>query len=252
MRHHALSAGVPDLICLSWNVHRARGNDGVFDPQRTLDTLMDAAWRPDIDALCLQEADAERPPYGKIFDASDIETRTGLRSVHTDASLRYSAQSTGFLGMIVFLHSDVTVRDVRIIDLPGVYPRGAVIVEGEKDGTPFCLINTHLSLSQPLRMAQMRTIGQHLARYEPRQTVLVGDLNEWRPWLGLAFSQRIAGHRFMGPAKASFPVQLPILPLDRVLASHRARVTSVEVLDSPAIRTTSDHRPILGHVNLTP
>lgn len=238
--------------CLSWNVHRARGNDEVVDPDRTLRTLVDEVWREGTNALFLQEADEERPPYGQLFDIDHIESLTGLRSVHTGPRQRYSAQSGGFLGTIVLLHPSIIVEDVRLLDLPGHYPRGAVIVDAARDGAVFRLIVTHLSLSQALRIVQLRTIGQHLQRSEQRQTVLAGDLNEWRPWGGFALSPRVLGATYKGPARASFPIRRPFLPLDRVLATAPARVEDVEVLDGPAIRMTSDHRPIRASVRLGP
>lgn len=238
------------LSCLSWNVHRARGNDGIVDPERTLRTFMDEVWRDSTDALLLQEADEERPPYGRIFDIDSIENRTGLRSVHTGPKSRYSENSGGFLGTIVFLHPSIVVDDVRLLDLPGHYPRGAVLIDGARDGEAFRLIATHLSLSQALRAVQLRTIGQHLQRSESRQTILAGDLNEWRPWGGFALSPRVLGETYKGPAPASFPVRWPFLPLDRVLATTPAKVEKVEVLDGPAIRMTSDHRPIWAQVRL--
>lgn len=240
------------LSCLSWNVHRARGNDGIVDPDRTLNTLMDEVWCDGTDALLLQEADEENPPYGRLFQSDRIENLTGLRSVHTDLQSRYSAHSGGFLGVIVFLHPGIIVEDVRLLDLPGHYPRGAVIVDASREGTAFRLIVTHLSLSQALRVVQLRTIGQHLQRSEQRQTVLAGDLNEWRPWGGFALSPRVLGTSYGGPAPASFPIRWPFLPLDRVLATSPARVEEVEVLDGPAIRMTSDHRPVRARVKLDP
>jgi hypothetical protein len=101
--------------------------------------------------------------------------------------------------------------------------RGAVIADIRKDGCKMRVVGTHLSLTQILRIAQMRTLGQHLLRRRPRPTILCGDLNEWRPWGGLAFSRSVLGDRFTGPAPPTFPVRRPILPLDRVLAAGSAR-----------------------------
>lgn len=221
-----------------------------MDASRTLETLKSEVLSEGVDAVFLQEADEERSPYGKIFETADLEAATGLRSVHTGVTRRYSAQSTGFLGTIVLLHPRLTVQDVRLVDMAGVYPRGAVIVDATLAGSPFRLVVTHLSLAQVLRAFQLRTIAQHLVRCEPRQTVLCGDLNEWRPWGGLAFSPTVLGDRFKGPAPATFPVRWPFLPLDRVLATAPANVDTVEVLDGPMIRIASDHRPIRARVKL--
>ena len=64
--------------CLSWNIHRGRGEDGVVDPARTVDVLCREVARPDTDLLVLQEADEECPPHRGILDIAGVEGRTGL------------------------------------------------------------------------------------------------------------------------------------------------------------------------------
>jgi endonuclease/exonuclease/phosphatase family metal-dependent hydrolase len=94
----------------------------------------------------------------------------------------------------------------------------------------------------------MRTIGQHLFRRAARPTVLMGDLNEWRPWGGLALSEGVLGMRLAGPAPATFPAVRPLLPLDRILASAPAKVRGTRVIDTPGILAASDHRPIAAEI----
>ena len=232
------------LTITSWNIHRGRGEDGVIDPARTLDVLCHEVLGPPPDILMLQEADEERPPHGGILDLDLLEERTRLRSVHDAPDTRWGRDSHGFLGVILFAAPGVEVERVGILDLPGHCHRGAVIADIRKAGQPFRIVGTHLSLTQILRIVQMRTLGQYLFRREPRPTVLGGDLNEWRPWGGLALSRAVLGSRFVGPAPATFPVRYPILPLDRILGAGGARVAAVRVLDGPGIRMASDHRPI--------
>jgi endonuclease/exonuclease/phosphatase family metal-dependent hydrolase len=240
----------PRFVCASWNVHRGKGNDGVTAPDRIRRVLAADVCAGPLDALILQEADADGPPYRGFLDLAQIEADTGLRHVQAAPSARWGAESHGFLGVIVFAHPSWQVQDVVLLDLPGHCHRGAVIVDLAREGVALRLVGTHLSLSQALRVVQMRTLGQHLFRRAPRQTVLCGDLNEWRPWGGLALSPRVSGLRFAGPARATFPVGRPILPLDRVLATAPARVVSATVLDSADIRMASDHRPIRAEVSL--
>jgi endonuclease/exonuclease/phosphatase family metal-dependent hydrolase len=239
-----------EFTCLSWNIHRGRGNDGVIDPARTLHVLQDEVTPCAPDALILQEADAETPPHPGFLDLPAIEAGTGLVHLHTDAAHRWSAESHGFLGTVMFLHPAARVEDVTLLDLPGHCHRGAVVVDFTRDGRPLRLVGTHLSLGQGLRMAQMRTIGQHLFRRPPRVTILAGDLNEWRPWGGMALSRRLVGMRFAGPAPGTFPVRRPLLPLDRVLVTPPARVIEARVLDGPGIRMASDHRPLVARIAL--
>lgn len=236
------------MQCISWNIHRSRGNDGVVDPARTVSVLRDEVWRPDGDVLIFQEADEEVPPHHGLLDLQQIEQVTGLRHVHGAPDHRWGEGSHGFLGVIIFLHPSFQVDDIVLLDLPGHCHRGAVIVDAQRDGQPFRLIGTHLSLWQGLRIAQMRTIGQHLFRRRRRPTALIGDLNEWRPWGGLALSPKVLGADFGGPAPATFPVRRPFLPLDRVLVSAPGKVVSTEVLDGPGIRMASDHRPLIANI----
>ena len=238
------------LTCLSWNIHRGRGNDGRVDPARTLDVLETEVWQPGTDVLVLQEADEEWPPHRGILDIGGVQAATGLAHVHEAAATRWGPESHGFLGIIVFLDPSIRIEDIVLLDLPGHCHRGAVVVDATKDGQPFRLIGTHLSLTQVLRMAQLRTVGQHVFRRDARPTILCGDLNEWRPWSGLALSRQILGARFVGRATATFPVSRPVLPLDRILTTAPGHVALARSLDGPGIRMASDHRPLLAKVVL--
>ena len=82
------------------------------------------------------------------------------------------------------------------------------------------------------------------------QTILLGDLNEWRPWGGAAFSKRIVGTALKGPAKRSFPARWPLLPLDRILTDAPGSVEDATVLDHPDISAASDHRALRALVTV--
>lgn len=242
-----LRAGV---TCVTWNVHRGRGRDGRVDPDRILRTLAADVAPHAPQVLALQEADGECPPHAGLLDIAGIEAATGLRSVH-DAGLRWGPDSHGFLGAILFLPPAFAVTHATVIDLPGHCHRGAVVAEGTGWGHPLRIVTAHLSLGQPLRIAQMRTLGQFLRRRPAMQTILLGDLNEWRPWGGLAFSEGVVGRRLHGPVRATFPATRPLLPLDRILTDRAGAVTGARVLDSAALRMASDHRPLLARVALS-
>jgi len=252
VRHKAASGEehLTVLKAISWNIHRGRGEDGVVDPTRTADVLLREVAGHGTDLLVLQEADEEQAPHRGFLDLRRIETATGLRHVHEDPARRWSAESHGFLGVFFLAGPAVEIDDVALLDLPGHCHRGAVVLDLRKDGRPLRVVGTHLSLSQILRIVQMRTLGQHLFRREARPTILCGDLNEWRPWGGLAFSRFVLGERFAGPARATFPVRRPVLPLDRFLAAGGAKVLHARVLDGVGIRMASDHRPLAAEIEI--
>jgi endonuclease/exonuclease/phosphatase family metal-dependent hydrolase len=222
------------LICATWNIHRGRGADGRIDPDRIARAIMSEVCapgpdgrRPDI--LALQEADGEQPPFAGFLPMDRIEAGTGL--VHAQPPpLRWGAASHGFHGNILMLAPHLRVTDGAVVDLPGHYPRGAVVLDLSTPAGPLRAITLHLSLSQPLRIVQMRTLAQHLDRRRPLPLLILGDLNEWRPWGGLA--------------RATFPARAPLLPLDRILADRSGSLTDVRTLNGPLARSASDHRPL--------
>ena len=241
---------VPRLRCASWNVHRARGADGRVDPDRIRRAIADHLAPAGLDVLALQEADEECRPHGRILDIDGICADTGLGYQHAEAALRWGPQSSGFLGTILFVHPRFVPLHRDVIDLPGHCHRGAVVIEARTGPVMVRLVSAHLSLSQPLRIVQMRIIGQYLRRRPSMQTVLLGDFNEWRPWGGLMFSPRLIGQRFRGPAPASFPARFPVLPLDRIMTDRPGGVTEARAVTGADLRRASDHLPVTGTITL--
>lgn len=239
------------LVCLTWNLHRGRGRDGRMDTARTVDALLGLLDEAPPDLVVLTEADAEAPPHGGILEIDRITAEGGLRHTQAERALRWGDDSHGFLGTVVFHAPHLALVDGHLLDLPGHYPRGASILTFHTGRHPFRLIATHLSLAQMLRLAQMRAIGQYLDRVPAMPTLLVGDLNEWRPWGGLAFSSRTSGHAFRGPAPLSFPAHRPLLPLDRVLATPPGTVLQASALRARWLGRVSDHLPVRASVTLT-
>lgn len=248
--HCGIKTLVTSLSIISWNIHRGRGEDGIIDPARTADVLAREVAVPPPDLLVLQEADEEQPPHRGFLDLAAIETQTGLRHLHAERDRRWGDTSHGFLGVIFLAGPGIEVEEITLLDMPGHCHRGAVVADLRKDGAALRVVGTHLSLTQVLRVVQLRTLGQHLFRRPVRPTILCGDLNEWRPWGGAAFSAAVLGGRFTGPAPATFPVRRPLLPLDRVLGSGGARIVTARALDGDGIRMASDHRPLKADVEL--
>ena len=250
--HHnvTIGAALQSLHCITWNIHRAKGRDGVVDPERVMDAIGSALMPLAPDVLALQEADGERRPHGRIIDVTRVAALTGLTYAHDQAQLRWGPQSDGFLGTILFLHPRLTRTHADVIDLPGHCHRGAIAVETQAEGRACRIVSTHLSLSKPLRLMQMRTLGQYLRRRPEMQTILLGDLNEWRPWGGLALSRKVVGTVFKGPAKRTFPTGRPLLPLDRILTDAPGGVHDLTVVDTPQTNLASDHCPLRGLVTL--
>lgn len=248
MQTGPLARAGPGLDCGTWNIHRARGADAKVNPARVLRALVDAPRLAGADLLVLTEADAEARPHPGLVDLAALQRATALAPL---PGVAWAPESHGFLGVVVLLRPHLRVLRTSVIDLPGVCPRGAVVADLAAPAGPFRIVATHLSLAQPLRIAQMRTIGQFLDRQPPLPLLLAGDLNEWRPWGGTALTRRIAGRRLHGPALRTFPARWPLLPLDRILADRRGAVSDAAVLRDGAFAAASDHLPLVARVTLT-
>lgn len=237
------------LRCATWNVHRAKGSDGRVDPARVMDAIGTSLAPLGLDVLALQEADGECRPHARILDVDQIAASTDLRSIH-DAGSQWGPESDGFLGTILFLAPSFSRDHVDVIDLPGHCHRGAVSVETKLGTRPLRIVSTHLSLFQPLRIVQMRILGQYLRRRPTMQTILLGDLNEWRPWGGFMLHPRLVGVSLRGPVQRTFPSTLPALPLDRILTDAPGSVEDLRAVAAPPVIAASDHLALEGIVTV--
>ena len=236
------------IACATWNIHRAVGQNGRKDPDRVVDAIETAIVpeRPDI--LALQEADEDCPPHGSIINVDRISQSTGLAYQHTEDRLRWGAQSDGFLGTILWVNPRFTRTHADVIDLPGHCHRGVISVELALEDVCFRVMSGHFSLSQALRVVQMRILGQYMKRRPSMQTIIIGDLNEWRPWGGFAISKQMLGSRFHGPVLRTFPTKRPLLPLDRILTNGRQPIKDAKVIRGHQTDAASDHCPLVAQV----
>jgi endonuclease/exonuclease/phosphatase family metal-dependent hydrolase len=83
------------------------------------------------------------------------------------------------------------------------------------------------------------------------QTILLGDLNEWRRRSRSALNvlEPTFGH---APSILSFPSRRPFLPLDCILGWPRGFISGVAIHDSPPARHASDHLPMVATASLAP
>ena len=154
----------------SYNIHKCVGTDGRFDPERTSRVVAEI----DADVIALQEADERTGNRQGLLDLRALEKTANLVSVHTPDNPR----SHGWHGNLILAREGV-VRDVRRLRLPGLEPRGALIVDLELKGVPLRIIAAHLGLLRRSRSSQTTALLK-ATHSVLRPTILLGDLNEWR------------------------------------------------------------------------
>lgn len=231
-----------DTVIASYNVHKCIGVDRRFDPERTASVIAEI----DADVIAIQEADKRFGERSGLLKLDMLERDCGLVPVPITA---LSSTGHGWHGNMIMIRKGA-VGGVRQLKLPGVEPRGALVVTLDLPTGKLRLVAAHFGLLKRSREQQAMAILASLAEDEAMPTLLVGDLNEWRVGRGSSLARL---HPTFDPASGavpSFPSRFPVLALDRALGHPHDLVTSVEVHDSPLARVASDHLPIKAHIDL--
>jgi len=229
-------------LVASYNVHKCVGVDGKFDPARVAMVIREIA--PDI--IALQEADKRFGARHGLLDLTRLKEETGLVPVPIESA---NAAAHGWHGNVVLFRQGL-VRDVHQVALPGLEPRGALVVDIDLEGgAELRIVAAHLGLLRRSRSQQARMLIDIMKARDERPTLLLGDLNEWR--LGDRSALKELGPAFgaLPMPVPSFPSGLPLLALDRIIPSRPDILSDVMVHDTPLARIASDHLPIKAFVD---
>lgn len=239
---------VPELLFGSYNVHKGVGSDMRRDPLRTVSVLREIG----ADIVALQEVDRRFGAREGVLNLDALHAATGLRPVAVSDRLGHSAH--GWHGNLLLVRG-AEVEQARALTLPGLEPRGAIVADLRVNGLPLRIIATHLGLLHQSRLMQAQRLAREVEEAAGRPVILMGDLNEWRLGVGCSLMPLRRGLRAVkrsADTVPSFPARLPMLPLDRIIASKPAELVGIEPHDTPLARAASDHLPIKARIRLRP
>lgn len=239
---------------MTYNVHRCRGRDRQYSPQRIADVIASA--KPDI--VALQELDVGRIRSGGIDQAETLAAALGMR-----------AQFFPALRVMEELYGDAILtacpsRLVKAGPLPGIErlrglePRGALWAAVTVDGKEIQVINTHLGLVARERHRQIECLlSEHWLNHPQCRdpVMLVGDFNmqprsrSYRKLTGrLADAHRSRNRHY----QATFPSRFPALRIDYAFVGPAIHVKRVETVRTPLARIASDHLPLVVDLEIDP
>ena len=226
------------LRVASYNIHRAIGRDGRYEPGR----ILRVAQELNADIIALQEVDFPRQDHAPI--APWLAQKTGMIAIGGPV---WSREGVGYGNALL---SRYPVDRVRRWDLSvGRHePRGALDVELTICGRTVHVLNTHLGLWPRERPQQADRLLELLAVDRHDLTILMGDLNEWHVWgKSLRGLRRVFGSP---AAPVTFPARWPVLALDRIWISPAKALLTVEAHDTSGSRMASDHLPVKADLYL--
>ena len=221
----------------TWNIRKCVGLDRRRDPHRIARSI--AALEADI--VVLQEADKRLGSRPAALTRTIVEAETDMHPADAGGH----EASLGFHGNAVLLAPDVTVQDRISVHLPGVEPRGALIIDVEGKAS-MRVVAVHLGLMRASRRAQLAAIRSRLASLPARPTVVLGDFNEWSPHRGL---EPLTGFDIHAPGR-SFHAARPVAALDRIAIDDAFEFRDAAVVENAQTRVASDHLPVWGDLRL--
>ncbi len=223
----------------SYNIHKCVGTDRRRDPQRIIEVLAEI----NADVVALQEADLRFGERDGLLDLMQLQDRLGLVPV----PMTGAGKNHGWHGNVVLVR-EAAVQHTRQLQLPGVEPRGALVVDMESKSLHLRVIATHFGLLKRSRAKQVDAVLRAAEDAGERAVLLMGDLNEWRVGRrsGLSGLQPIFGS--FDAFVPSFPSRYPLLALDRILCSPRKMLKNIAVHSTPLSRKASDHLPITAEL----
>lgn len=220
----------------SYNIRKARGLDQKTRPGRTLDVINSLA----ADVVVLQEADkrlGRRPP---AIPRRMIEEETDFTLVEVSAN----GTSLGWHGNAVLVRDAKSVCGTQRVELPGLEPRGAVVVD-LAIGAGLRLIGVHLGLRRRDRTAQLRKLRD--TAQDHGATVIAGDFNEWSETRGLETLEN--GFVTHAPGR-SFHARRPIAGLDRFAVTPNIALRDSGVEQGVLAKRASDHLPVWSDIEV--
>lgn len=224
------------LRLASYNIHAGVGGDGRFAPRRLAAVLHNL----DADIIGLQEVVSIGPDGFALLD--ELARRSGMQAIAGPTMLRGDAS----YGNALLLRPPY--RNLRRLELDAGRhePRGAVSVEISAGGEPLTVAVTHLGLRAAERRQQIALLLEWLPA-PPARVVLLGDLNEWWPWS--ANLRRLRRRFGTISGTATFPARLPLLAMDRILASPAHLIRWQQRQSDRLSRLASDHLPVLAEID---
>lgn len=220
------------LRIASYNIQKCVGLDLRRQPRRILQVLdgMQAQ------IVLLQEADKRLPPRPAALPHFVLE-EAGWSIVDLGG-----AGSLGWHGnAVIWRGTGLRETHKAHISLPGLEPRGAVLVEFSSPIGALRVVGVHLGLISYYRQQQVLHLNREIARLEPMPTVWAGDFNDWSR--ARSMDRWAPLMRFL-PPQPSFPAPRPVGALDRIALGPGLRAAGHGVHNARPAHIASDHLPV--------
>lgn len=221
----------------TYNIHRCFGRDQQCDPDRILAVIREL----DADIVALQEVETfveGGRDVLEIFEELEYSAIAGPTMYRHDS----------VYGNAVLTRLPPEKKKIFDISYPGFEPRGVISLLYRVNDLRVHVMATHLGL----RIRERRFQAKSLLRIADRQpadvTVLLGDVNEWRPWGRV--NNLLHTHFGRNSFPPTFPARMPLFSLDQILVKPKSCIDETDRIKTPLSKEASDHLPLTVTVRL--
>lgn len=223
----------------TYNVHACVGTDGRHDPDRVAAVIAEI----DADIVALQEFTY---PAGVAIE-SRMPVTLAMADGYECVLGPTRENVTECFGNALFTRHRIVEVHRFDLSIERREARGAIAATIEVRGTIVHILTAHLGLRVHERRFQVRQILDYLDSVRHTLVVVLGDFNDWLPGRSVV---RVLDERLgIPPRPASFPVQWPIVALDRIWVNPRRALRSIVAHATPAARLASDHFPVVADID---
>lgn len=225
----------------SYNIRKSVGLDRKRRPDRILEILNEIK----ADVVAVQEVDRRTGQRETTIPREMIESETNLKVVE----IATRPNSIGWHGNAILVRKDAEVMVERRHDIPVLEPRGAISADIVVHGEHLRIVGMHLALMRSYRRQQIRAVTNQIQRLSAQiPTLIMGDLNEWRP--GGSLKEFGADYAIATPGP-SFHSSRPVASLDRIILRNDLELLNGMVHHSDLSRVASDHLPIYADISVS-
>jgi len=237
------------LRIATYNIHRARGRDGLLDPARTAAVIRLLA----ADVVALQEV--EMPPAPSATTPL-LAALGGLGYGMVKGPTLFGAGVD--YGNLLLTRLPLMTATLRDLSHPGREPRqlvdarlGLTDSAGQSSGVSLRCLATHLGLDATERRGQIAALAAQVDRHLAAGAgplLLIGDFNEW--WHRSRRLEPLDRRLHAVPIRRTFPARWPLLALDRIWYSRGLELTEVAVPGTSTSREASDHLALVAEFRI--
>lgn len=233
-----------DLSVLTYNIHKAIGNDRKYNLGRIIDICRDM--NPDF--IALQEVDHFAPRSKNENLAHIISQELGMDyALGLNVKLKKGAYGNATLSRFPIERS-INLNITWAIKKP----RGCLISLIPITGSNLTILNFHLGLAGMERLRQIRKITHNYRTDQMNlgPAIALGDTNDRIHRMNRLLLDEGMADTLAMKKENTFPAYAPLFRLDKIYFNDFLKLKETFVMRSKSTRMASDHLPVFARFTL--